>query len=151
MDDHVVERQEHAIADPCLEEGAALQREVTCRPSVQGLALFAELHLGQEPETAGIDPKDWNPRRGCLLGGPEQRPVAADTDDQAGAVELADQRPRPLLRGCAVRPHPKAARLEASPHLHHGWAADLDAGVAYDPAGVRYGLATTVALRHSPW
>src|SRR5438270_6575690 len=90
VDDRVVQGMKDAIPDSGLEQGPPLEAEVTRRPAIERAPLLTELHLGEEAEASGIDPEHRNIGDGRLLGGPEHRPIAADTDDQSGAVEVAD-------------------------------------------------------------
>src|SRR5207237_8644837 len=112
VDDRVVQGMKDAIPDSGLEQGPPLEAEVTRRPAIERAPLLTELHLGEEAEASGIDPEHRNIGDGRLLGGPEHRPIAADTDDQSGAVEVADQRSGALLGRRAVGPDTKTALLE---------------------------------------
>src|SRR5436305_1896607 len=86
-----------------------------------------------------------------LLGGPEQGAVAADADDQAGAVKGIDQGARALLRRRAVGPDPITALLEPAARLHHRRAADVDPGMADDADGLSHSASDTTGIRGYPW
>src|SRR2546426_602754 len=147
----VIQRMKNAIADPRLEQGPTLEREVPGGPAIQGLPLFAQLDLGEEPEPASVDAQHRNMGGRRLLGGPEQGAVAADADDQAGAVKGIDQGARALLRRGAVGPDPITALLEPAARLHHRRTADVDPGMADDADGLSHSALNTTGIRGYPW
>src|ERR1700674_2981594 len=147
---HVVEGKKDAAVDARLEQGSALQREVAGRPAFERIPLFAKLDLRQEAKPTGVDPEHRNVGTGRLLGRPQQGAVTPDADDQAGAVELALQRARALLRGGAIGPDTKAARLELPSSLHHRGTADVDARMADDAHRVSHVASNAEGTRDCP-
>src|SRR5438270_309518 len=134
-----------------LEQGPPLEREVPGGPAIERFPLFAHLDLGEEPEPTGVDAEHGNVSGRRLLGGPEQGAVAADADDQAGAVKGIDQGARALLRRRAVCPDPITALLEPAARLHHRRAADVDPGMADDADGLSHSASDTTGIRGYPW
>src|ERR1700730_589525 len=147
---YVVQDKKRAIGDAGLEQGSTLQREVAGRPALERLSLFAKLDLRQEAEPSGVDPQDRDVGGGRLLGGPEQGAVAPDADDQAGAVQLALQRSRPLFGRGAVGPDAKTALFEPAARLHHRGTANIDAWMADDANRVSHSASNAPGIRGCP-